>query len=196
MFNLFFFRILDFYLDCIVRRLLILILALSLFYQIFGYLVVFNLNTMLCTKEAKRIIKAGLKEEEMTSFRFSSNEYAGINLQNKKEFKHQNNLYDVVRTENIGQDSILVYCINDEKETELFANLAAHMEQSSDIQATGKPISKVIMKLIKIEGLLIKEENCVLFTALEIPYIKYNSRIVTQIFTVSTPPPEQFLCKL
>ena len=89
-----------------------------------------------------------------------------------------------------------MYCINDKKEAELFANLAAHMEQSSDIQATGKPISKVLMKLIKIEGLLIKEENCVLFTALEIPYIKHNSRIVTQISTVSTPPPEQFLSKL
>lgn len=179
-----------------MRRLLISILAFSLFYQIFGYLIVFDVNTMLCKKEAKSIIKAGLKVEEMTAFRFTSNEFSALNWQNKKEFKHQDNLYDVVRTEKIGQDSILVYCINDKKEAELFANLAAHMEQSSDIQTTGKPISKALLKLVKIEGLLIKEENCVLFTALEIPYIKHNSRIVTQISTVSTPPPEQFLSKL
>lgn len=154
------------------------------------------MNTMLCKKEAKSLIKAGLKDEEMTALRFSKVEFSKLDWQNKKEFKHNHELFDIVKTKTINKDSILVYCINDKKETELFANLAAHLEQNSDLQATGKPISKVLLKLIKIEGLLIKEENCVLFTALEIPYIKHNSRIVSQISTVSTPPPEFFTSKL
>lgn len=174
-----------------MRRLLVSIIALSLFYQVFGYFIVFNVNALMCKKEMKRSIKAGLKENEMLVFLFSTKEFTNLSWLNKKEFVIENTMYDVVKTSPIGKDSIKVYCINDKKETELFANLSNQIDQNSDLTASGKPISKVLLKLLKIKGLLTKEENCVLFTALEIPYIKHNSPIVTQISNVKTPPPRR-----
>lgn len=140
----------------------------------------------------KRTIKAGLKDDEMQVFIFSNSEYENLAWQNRKEFIIENTMYDVVKSQAYGIDSIKIHCINDKKETELFANLSNKVEQNSDLTASGKPISKVLLKLLKIEGLLIKDESCVLFTALENPYIKHNSQIVTQISNVNTPPPEQF----
>lgn len=149
----------------------------------------FNVNALMCKKEMKRSIKAGLKENEMLVFLFSTKEYTNLSWLNKKEFVIENTMYDVVKTSPIGKDSIKVHCINDKKETELFANLSNQIDQNSDLTTSGKPISKVLMKLLKIEGLLTKEESCVLFAELEIPYIKHNSQIVTQISNVKTPPP-------
>lgn len=176
-----------------MRRLLISIIAISLFYQVFGYLLVFNANVFLCKKEMKSAIKAGLSDSEKEHLKFSKADYESLDWQNHKEFSLNDHMYDVISTENIGDDSVLVTCINDIKEKELFAGLADKIDQNSDLTNTGKPISKVMLKLLKIEGLLNKEENCVLFTALEIPYIKHNSRIVSEFVNINTPPPRAIL---
>ena len=174
-----------------MRRLLISIIAISLFYQVFGYLLVFNANVLIRKKEMKTAIKAGLTENEKQHFTFSKAEFENLDWKNKKEFMLNNSMYDIINITYLNSDSIKVSCINDKKEAELFAHLSDHINQNSDLTSTGKPISKVLLKLLKIEGLLIKEEDCVLFTALEIPYIKHNSPIVTQISNVKTPPPRR-----
>ena len=176
-----------------MRRLLISIIAISLFYQVFGYLLVFNANVFLCKKEMKSAIKAGLSDSEKEHLKFSKAEYENLHWLNHKEFNLNDKMYDIISTEELGADSVLISCINDEKEAKLFANLADQIDQNSDLTNTGKPISKVLLKLLKIEGLLIKEENCVLFTALEIPYMKHNSRIVSEFITINTPPPRSVL---
>lgn len=141
----------------------------------------------------KTAIKAGLEDSEKDFFTFSRAEFENLHWKNHKEFVLNNKMYDIISTEDLGTDSVRISCINDKKEATLFANLADHIDQNSDLTNTGKPISKVLLKLLKIEGLLNKEENCVLLTALEIPYMKHNSRIVSEFINVNTPPPRAIL---
>lgn len=174
-----------------MRRILISIIAISLFYQVFGYILVFNANAVLCKKEMKRAIKAGLKEDDLQVFRLSNIAYENLAWQNKKEFILKKTMYDVVKKEQRGNDSVILYCITDTQETVLFANLTSHIDQNSDLNATGKPISKTLLKLLKIEGLLLKEGYCAFINSIEFDFAKHNPQIVTQISTVSTPPPKQ-----
>lgn len=153
----------------------------------------FNANVLLCKKEMKTVIKAGLEDSEKDYFKFSKAEFENLHWINHKEFILNDQMYDIISTEDLGADSVVISCINDEKEATLFANLAEQVDQNSDLTNTGKPISKVLLKLLKIEGLLNKEENCVLFTALEIPYVKHNSRIVSEFININTPPPRAIL---
>lgn len=178
-----------------MRRLLISIIAISLFYQVFGYLLVFNANELLCKKEIKARIKSGLRKSEKDYFIFSESDFKNLDWKNEKEFEHNGNMYDIIE-KSVEGDSVHIACINDKKETALFANLSDHIDRNSDLTTTGKPISKVLLKLLKIEGLLIKDENCALFMVIENPYIKHNSQKTKDYANVCTPPPELFGSKL
>ncbi len=136
-----------------MRRIIAYILLLSIFYQCAGYILVYKANFMLCKKEMKRKIKAGLSESELTYFTFSITDFKNLDWLNRKEFRHQNTLYDVVKKINTENDSVKVACINDTQESVLFANLNEHINSFSDIQKDGKPSTKILLKLLKIQAI-------------------------------------------
>ena len=175
-----------------LRRLLISIIAISLFYQVLGYQLVFNANELLCKKEMKLKIKRGLSRSEKHYFAFSTEEFEDLDWKNEKEFVLNGVMYDIIE-KIITRDSISISCIDDKQESKLFANLSKQIDQNSDLSATGKPISKVLLKLLKIEGLFIKKEYCVVFTAIENPYTVHLTRNLTDFSNIDSPPPKSYL---
>ena len=136
-----------------MRKIIAYLLVLSIFYQCAGYILVFNTNFMLCKKEMKRKIKAGLSEAELTYFTFSHTDFENLDWIHSKEFRYQNRMYDVVKKFETENDSVKIACINDEQESRLFANLNEHINSFSDIQKDGKPSTKILLKLLKIQAI-------------------------------------------
>ena len=62
-------------------------------------------------------------------------------------------MYDVVKKFETENDSVKIACINDEQESRLFANLNEHINSFSDIQKDGKPSTKILLKLLKIQAI-------------------------------------------
>lgn len=138
----------------------------------------------------KRKIKDGLSQEMMHHFKLSSKEYEQLDWVHSKEFRLKEEMYDVVHKETLSNDSVLLSCINDKQETLLFANLNEHIEQHFDIQKDGKPYSKTLIKLLKIQGLLIDRLGSAEVQAQEIYFVDSKYLLASEYLPLILPPPE------
>lgn len=72
------------------------------------------------------MIEEGIPEEELVLFRFSKDDFVRglthVEWIEENEFRSDGNMYDVVKKE-VKPDGVYLYCLYDEKESGLFANL-------------------------------------------------------------------------
>jgi len=76
--------------------------------------------------QLKEKIKSGIPNADLVAFSIRNDSLKNLsnyfNFFDEDEFRHDGKMYDIVRKENSGSYTIL-YCLPDEKESRLFANL-------------------------------------------------------------------------
>ena len=118
-----------------MRKLLAIVFVSLFAFQTAGFLIVFELQKYSIRKEIKSMIKQGLPEEDLVVFRIAEEEQNAF-LKNflffdKNEFRLEGKMYDVLRVE-MEANFIYYYCVSDEKESLLFANLDSSVRKSLD----------------------------------------------------------------
>lgn len=85
--------------------------------------------------EAARLINEGVSEHNQVVLSFNNNEFKNhetqVDWKNDDEFRFEGKLFDVIRTEIIG-DSVFIYCIYDKDDTKLFSVLDNMIEDDKD----------------------------------------------------------------
>jgi hypothetical protein len=170
----------------------ILLLVLALF-QAAGHLIIFKIQQYEICKEIKRQIKAGVPEEVLVLLKIPRTLEAAPNSIfqriHEREFRYDDKLYDIVRQETHG-DTTWYYCLSDEKETQLFANLDELMKRDMNRNAERR---QQIGRLLHLLGSLFfnPHDDAPFIYALEdVESIIYLFNLKTWIDTPPTPPPE------
>lgn len=104
-----------------MRQFVAIILFIFVLLQTAGYLFVFKLQQHEIRQEIKRQIKAGVPEGELVLFKLANTAHLSWIIHGR-EFRSNGVMYDVVRKESDG-DTTRYYCLSDEQETQLFAQL-------------------------------------------------------------------------
>ena len=111
--------------------IILVILMLFLFHSV-GFFVVFELARYEIKTEIKKQIKKAVPDNLLCEIKFpnriNADREAGLRWEDEKEFWYDGSMYDVVRTR-ITNDTISYYCINDSKETQLFAGLHRQVDE-------------------------------------------------------------------
>lgn len=171
-----------------MRKSLASLLIICILYQCAGYLLVFQANFMLCRKEMKKAIKAGLSDEQLEHFSFTEQEYKNLDWQHEHEFKLHGVLYDIVRSEFI-DGKLYLSCVNDKQESRLFAHLSEHINNFSDIQKEGKASTKLLLKLLKIHAIPLDLNTSIQTTFKAIEYITLPIlNTINWVFSSFQPP--------
>lgn len=120
---------------------------LSLFvYNIVGYYAVFLMVQYSHHQEVKRALK-GPRHGALEVIEISKKDmdnHPHFTRVNEREFLYKGSMYDIVRTVESG-DSVYFYCMNDKKETRMFAELKKHA--GSHDQAPTGTTKHVVKKL-------------------------------------------------
>lgn len=112
----------------IVSICAIFILAIN----IVGYYPLFKADQWLVRREIKRRIKESVPADELHQFQFLKSDVPHLDwVKPKKEFRLDGHMYDVVTKVEKG-DSTYFSCINDVKETQLFAHLDELTKKQSE----------------------------------------------------------------
>lgn len=102
------------------------ILLVLLLLQSAGSIVLLQLQQTQIRREMKRAIRAGLPEERLVRFVFTSgDQLAGgerVEWIEAHEFRYRGVMYDIARTEH-AQGRTVRYCVRDDAETALYAQL-------------------------------------------------------------------------
>lgn len=139
----------------------------------------------------KKKIKAGLDFSELQCIEFTHQEFESIKWEKEnKEFIYQNKFYDIVKSEVQLNGNIKLYCIDDKQESKLFAALDYEVKKNTDIEKSGKPGAKKILKLIKINASMLEHEDATPLLGINFPLKEYQYPNYTYFQLIQTPPPQ------
>lgn len=138
-------------------------------------------------------MKAGVAEEElvlidvsMTLQEKSNHTFRWIH---EKEFCYDGHLYDIVRKEKRG-NRIVFYCLSDEKETQLFANLDELVKRDMNQNTQRKQQRTRLLHFLN--SLFLSHQDDILFvqSSGKAESLKYFFSLKTWVEPPLTPPPQ------
>lgn len=158
--------------------------------QAAGFIVVLEIQKHGIRQEIKQQIKAGVPEAELVLWKFCEGKSEpAFQRIDEHEFRYGGKMYDIVRQESHG-DTTWYYCLADEKETQLFAQLEElvkrGMRQNPEQQQR-------LERLLSLFGLLFfgpGEDAVGSDTNTEMAVSNYCFELKTWTTPPPTPPPE------
>ena len=168
---------------------LISIIAISvLLFNTIGSLIVFESTRYCIHKEIKNTITQSIPQNKLIAIIIDNNTKKDINFVDDNEFLYKGKMYDVVKQQTNG-DTIIYYCINDNKEEELFANLNKEVKNNMDTNPVKNKTKQILNKIsISLFYEDIKDTHSDISYNIIYPndYIIY----VNHFYDVITPPPK------
>ncbi len=161
--------------------------------QAAGHLVILKIQQYGIRREIKQRITAGAPDQVLALIKIpktleekSRHIFQRID---EGEFRYNGNMYDIVRQEAHG-DTTWYYCLSDEKETQLFANLDDLVKRETSRDASQK---QRLVRLLDWLGSLFFDhcrDAMFVFSAEEIELACHVFGLKTWIGAPITPPPE------
>jgi hypothetical protein len=174
----------------VIRRISSISLLFMLLFQATGHIFVFKIQQHEIRREIKRRIKAGVPETELVLFKILDEKPdPAFQHVEEHEFRYDGKMYDIVRGESHG-DTTWYYCVSDEMETQLFANLEDLVKKDM----TGNPQHrKQIDELLRLSGAWYcspQTGDLFIFSTEQNPLTFLTFSLKTWDLPPSTPPPE------
>ncbi len=172
-----------------MKRAFSLILICCIGFTIAGYYPVFKMLQYHVRQEIKHRIKAGLNESELQIITFKKQDHIDW-VRPGKEFRLNENFYDVVRKE-VNRDKIIFYCINDQQEKALFATLDHMVKNNLNDGQTEEGQTVQLLCKIFTEEYFIQETTIYFYTSgVELCYPFHDYTEMPGFYTTEFPPPD------
>lgn len=170
----------------VAARALIFIMLL----QAAGYLFVFEIQKLEIRREIKLRIKAGVPEAELVLVKVSAGQVPpALQRIRADEFRIAGKRYDIVWQKSHG-GTVWYYCLADEKETQLFANLEELVKREMSQNARQQQRRERLLSLFTLLFFCSKEEAAAVPVAAAMAWSAHRFGLQVWIATPSPPPPE------
>ncbi len=181
-----------------IKKITSILLVLMLLLNSMGYFFIFETARFWIQKDVKKQIKAGVPESELSVISISETDMSQGNsgfrwVKKNKEFVFQNQMYDVVRSDCFnGQYTF--YCIHDEQETQLFANLNNMVQRELTTSRIPQKTTLIASCVIRIALPVVESNPMVESKFISFQYL-FKSKYTATCFYIGVekPPPELFV---
>ena len=173
-----------------MKKPLYILLIVFLFLNNFAYVILFLQSRMEIKKEMFRRIAAGDYSGELICFTFNNDSEIKWKViwKDDHEFEFNGTMYDIVKKDTKG-DTIILYCINDEKESELIKSFLK--ENSKEKNKSVPPLTKISLQNIITQALV---KNSFYPEVFEQPY-GYSAQFLNNYKSITlelpSPPPKK-----
>lgn len=177
----------------VTHKFIAIALLLLLLLQLAGYFLIFTVQRFEIHHVIKQQLKAGIPEGELVLLKIPKNLEEKTNSLfqriHEREFRYDGSMYDVVRQETHG-DTTWYYCLSDEKETQLFANLDEFVKREVKQQTKRKALLAKLLNFFGGGFFYVENKFSPAGAAAEIITWDYLFKLKTWISPPLTPPPE------
>ena len=169
------------------------ILLFLLLFQPISFITIFKIEQYEIRNEIKQRIMAGVNKDNLLRIKLPRNSEKVTGylswLISERELRLQGKMYDIVREENRG-DTTWYYCILDEQETELFANLDLEIDWEMNNSPQREQRRKALERIFTL--LLFQPQNFpdIIHFPEEPELSDYYFSSITWKTSPSTPPPQ------
>ena len=176
-----------------IHNVISIALLLLILFQSTGYLVIFKVQQQQIRREIKSRIKAGVSEDELVLLKFPTywREVETFQCQFIKdhEFRYNGTMYDIVRQVTRG-DSTWYYCLTDEKETFLFAQLDELVKRDMNNNTERNQQRENLLRLLHTFFCNQPEDPLFISVWEDYKLPRYIFNLNTWYNTPQTPPPQ------
>ena len=174
-----------------MKKLAVFTLLTIFVFNTVGYYVVFKISQAEARKEIKSRIKLGLSTDELTIIIIDKSKVENIQwLKKNKEFYYNNKLYDIVKVNGDSSSTTTFYCISDEKEAALFANLdayvKAHITSKNKNNSPSKKLNDHVIKIYFTQSSVIDFHR----TTSKNNFPRYTLNYLSEYTETKSPPPK------
>ena len=155
-----------------------------------GIFIFFEFQKWDIRREVKAMIKQNLPDADLTAITLSPELHHNLTWQDETEFEYHGILYDVVRQKKLDDGSIVYYCLQDAKETDLFTSLADLLDKAVNSRKNCKtPVNNFFSLFTQICLPPVETtfrpylRNADINRATQAPY-------ASPFLTISSPPPK------
>lgn len=177
------------------KRIISSIFLLVFLSQVVGFTIFFNHEKSKIRKELKLLLKEGVPENQYINFMFSPKQYAKLKFIKKNEFKIRENYYDIVFSKMDKKGNILLKCVNDIQETNLFKNLTENINFNLGNESNKSPL-KIVFSIVEKPFISLNstiEIFKLCFSEDETKYFSYNFVLEESLISFVSPPPQNFI---
>lgn len=174
-----------------LRKVLPILFLMVFLIQAIGFTFYFNFERAKIKKQLKTFIKKGVPKDQLKVFEFSNKEFLELKFVKKKEFKLNGRFYDIVWKTKLKNGKLLLKCVDDKQETELFKNLAFLIDDYIN-KNTNSPL-KAVFSLIVQPVIYTNHELVIHFVPIaesKEKYFQLDPKILSRIQTIELPPPD------
>lgn len=138
----------------------------------------------------KLFIKQGLPENELTMILVTPENRNLLDWEEDHEFRYKGTMYDIVKIKTVCETSTIYYCIKDNEETKLFAQLDEEVDKRMNADRNGSDSLKNLFKLLS--NVYYSQQNTIWisFQAEFVIVLKYFNHYFSPSPDISSPPPK------
>ena len=174
-----------------MRKIVTLLFLLIILVQVIGYYFAFRFRQSEIRKEVRVYLKSHTTDNNLTCFHLPLKHGETIDdrftWENKNEFAFGGNMYDVIER-NVSGSCVILYCLEDKKETELVKRFQETQKNESQ-QSKNRSAS-----LLQIFGMLFLPAQIDSLSPTTIVvqrrFIYYSSFTIERAADILTPPPQ------
>ncbi|MBK8340958.1 MAG: hypothetical protein IPK99_13590 [Flavobacteriales bacterium] len=156
-----------------------------------GHLASFEWKRKAVRKEIKLRLKAGVPQDERTSFQVTEAQYASLDwVKPQREFRSNGRFYDVVELHVQADGSFLLSCVDDRQETALFAELSELVDLAMGTRGMGRQQTGHLLAFWKV----VPDDAHLSFFQIRTPvFVRYpfeRTALLSGVRSVRVPPPK------
>lgn len=174
-----------------MKRIASFILLSVFLYSAAGVFVVFKIQQHEIKQEIKSRIKNNVPESELVilSFDPSSKEHEALIWLEDHEFLYRGEMYDIVRQFTDEKNIVHYYCINDEQESKLFANLDESVDKNMQDNNKSNDVSKTVLKLYSQTYFSLLSIHASCFKKNDFRKSNFSNCYKSPLLEIISPPP-------
>ncbi len=176
-----------------MKKLFSIFLLTAFVFNLCGYLVIFKAIQFNIRREIKATLKKKLPEKDLHIICFSLKQIKDIDWEeNDREFRYNGIMYDVVKWKK-ANDYIIYYCINDDQETCLFAQLEelTSKQLEDDNSSAGQTAKNLFKVFSAVEYISTKHFSIITPNISETESFTYFVYCFPVVMEILTPPPNR-----
>lgn len=179
-----------------MKKIAAIILLFVFAFNLGGFFLVFKIKQYYVRQEIKHRIKQGVPDDELILITVTPAIQHKLEWEfeweDEKEFRYEGMMYDVVKTEVIDETTIAYYCISDEQETTLFANLDEQVKKNRDINNdnTENDSLEDMFKLLSDIYAQPQKDNTTFIQPNATTTFEYVSHYSSHSLDIASPPPK------
>jgi hypothetical protein len=92
-----------------LKRTIAILFSVIILFQLTGFLIIFKVKQQTIRKEIKHFIKNGVPQNELITIELNASNKMDFDWKHSREFSYKGGMYDVVRTDTIDHNTVLLH---------------------------------------------------------------------------------------